>query len=213
MKTTGRIIGAILLILAIVLAFVGYYIGTNCLGREPVNLTSLPDPMRTVKAFFDSVAEENYPEAYSYLSGYESLGLEKTPEDAYAAAFWKIVRGNTSWESSSDCKVNGTEAKTEVTLISPDLNLLVEGLGEDVNKRIEQKIEEAVTLDGIYNEDKSYKQEFIMEVYDEVLRERLQKADYPLRRDTVSVSLTYSDKRWLILPDAELMNALTGGAA
>lgn len=213
MKTTGRIIGAILLILAIVLAFVGYYIGTNCLGREPVNLTSLPDPMRTVKAFFDSVAEENYEKAYGCLSGYDSLGLENTPEDAYAAAFWKIVRENTSWESASDCKVNGTEAKAEVTVISPDLNLLVDGLAEDVNERIGQKIEEAVTLDGIYNEDKSYKQEFIMEVYDEVLKERLQETEYPLRRDTVTVSLTYSDKKWMILPDAELMNALTGGAA
>ena len=211
MKTVAKITGAVLLILAIGVALLGYYIGTNCTGREPVNLTPLPDPMETVTTFFDSVCAEDYSAAYECLSGYDTLGLENIPEDTYAAAFWKIVRSNTSWEALSGT-VNGTEASMQVSVISPDLNQLVEGLGDDVNARIEERVEEAATTDGIYDEENNFLQEFVLEVYDEVLTERLKQASYPTMTTTVTVYLIYTDSVWKIVPDTELMNALTGGA-
>lgn len=213
MKTVGRIIGAILLLAAIAVALAGYYIGTNCIGREPVNLTPLPDPMDTVRTFFDSVCAQDYPAAYACLSGYDSLGLENVPDEAYAAAFWKIVRGNTSWVPLSECSVSGTEAKVDVNVISPDLNLLTDGLGAAVNARIEEKVEEAANTEDIYDAEKNFLPDFIMEVYDEVLTERLEAGSYPTRTDAVTVTLTYSEKTWRILPDSALLSAFTGGAA
>ena len=100
----------------------------------------------------------------------------------------------------------------QVSVISPDLNQLVEGLGDDVNARIEERVEEAATTAGIYDEENNFLREFVLEVYDEVLTERLKQASYPTMTTTVTVYLTYTDSVWKIVPDTELMNALTGGA-
>ena len=211
MKKAGKLIGAILLLAAIAVAFLGYYIATNCTGREPVNLTQLPDPMETVETFFDGVCAQDYAPAYACLDGYETLGLENVPEDPHAAALWAIVRNGSSWKALSPSTVNGTEASVRVELVSPDLNLLTEGLDGDVNARISQKVEEAVSIEGIYDEEENYLPEFVLEVYDEVLRERLEQSSYPTRSDEIEVRLTYRDRRWLILPDSTLMDALCGG--
>ena len=50
------------------------------------------DPAETVSLFYDSVKKQDYVAAYSCLSDYSTLGLEKSPESEHAKRTYKALQ-------------------------------------------------------------------------------------------------------------------------
>jgi len=205
--------GRLLLAVSLVLACVGIVISLTCTNREPVALTPLPDPMETVGCFFDGICNQDYAAAYACLNGYETLGLENIPEDATAAAFWNLVRENTSWEPASDCSITGTTASVDVAVTAPDLKLLTATLGDDVNTLLELRADEALDPTEIYDENNNFRSELVMELYGNALQALFSQENPAMSTKTVTISMIYSNKEWKITPDSTLFSALTGGVS
>lgn len=212
-KVLRCVCGALLAAASLCLAAAALQIVRAAPGRETVLLTELANPALTVSAFMDALCAQEYETAYTYLTGYATLGLENTPENDVGARFWALVREHTTWAPAGDCGRSGMAARQDVTITGPDVTKMVEGLDADVNALLAERTEAARLRSEIYNEDGSFRQEVVLAAYNEALGARLSAGEIPMRTETVTICLEYRDPVWKIVPDGMLTAALTGGVA
>lgn len=210
MRRTRTITGILLLAAALLCAAAAAGTAFFCRGRSPVNLTALPDPAETLRAFFDAVCEERFADAYALLDSCDGLGLENEPEDAVAALLWDSLRASLRWEAG-ECRVEGTEAEALVTLRFLDLPEAMRDLGAEVNDQLAERVREAVRAEEVYDENGQYRQELVLALYREAVEARLSAGSLPEREEDFTIRLRYTDSAWHIVPDAALYAALSGG--
>lgn len=210
MRRAQSFFGILLLAAALLCAFAAAWTAFSCQGRRPVNLTRLPDPADTVCSFFDAVCGERYEDAYAMLDGCEGLGLENEPEDDVAAMLWDAVRTSMRWVPG-ECRVSGTEAEARVALRFVDLSAVLRDVGGDVNEQLAERVREARRAEEVYDENGKYRQELVLSLYREAVRARLSAEGLPMREEELCVHLLYVDSAWLVVPDAALCAALSGG--
>ncbi len=168
------------------------------------------NPQETVTRFFDSVANGDYPSAYSCLSDYSSLGLENAPASEEAALLCDALRQSYRYGLAADCEIDGLNASQAVRFHALNIRRTEEAASAAVNGILEEKLAE-LDPESVYDPDGGYLSSFTDLLYKTAL-ERVLLDPEPLCTETVlDVRLQYLDGQWLIRTDRELQKALVGG--
>ncbi|MBE6969777.1 MAG: hypothetical protein E7442_06660 [Ruminococcaceae bacterium] len=178
-------------------------------GGKPLILSVSGSPEDTVTAFMDELCRGSYEAASACCL--VPLPDENAPTDTDAALLYRVLRENTDWELSGALRRSGRLAQAEILLHQPDAAALTADLKEAVLARLSEYVEEAAHSSDIYKEDGSYRDEVVMQAWDDALQGRLDLREEYMTTTFLLLSLTAEDGSWKIVPDEALIRALSGG--
>ena len=170
------------------------------------------DPQQTVSAFFQSLSSGDYDSAYSYISGYSSLGLENTPSDTVSKTVYDALKASYSFTLSGECSVEKLSATQAIQLSY--LNL--PSLREDVSTKCLEKLGSIVMerkKTEVYDENDKFLPSVTAEAFEFAVNEVLNSAEKYCVTENINIKLEYKDGSWFIVPDTALINAISGGVA
>ncbi len=196
----GIIVSVLMIAGCFFLIFVSFSKGT-------VWVKTSGNPREVTDAFFSSIIEGSYEEAYRYLDNYNDLGLgclrEEYPE------YYDTLTSGYEYNISEECFIDGLNATQRVVFYSYDFNNLDECISENIETILAKKVE-TLPADELYEDDGEYKSELIDEVYDEALEKALKEDCGKIEYD-IDIALKYTGDDWKIIVDDVFLNALSGG--
>ena len=156
------------------------------IGQNKGILFSRPsgNPQNAVTGFFNALKAGNYDEACSYLENYSSLGLDRTPESAEGQIMLSALKRSYDYSLSGNIVLLGTKANQKVLLRYLDLQALDEA---------------ALAMTDLD--------------YSSALQQILSNPDSCCTSDFYDVTVSYTDGKWLMVLDNDLLAALQGGRA
>ena len=208
---SGRINGfwAVLAIIFAGLAMLGCVVAAR-MGT----LYSKPkgEPSEPVNSFFTALCAGNYAEAYSYLSDYESLGLENPPDSEESRMLYNALKSSYDYSFRSDAVRDRLHAVQSVAF----RHLNLDAVKKDASGRITLLLKEIVesrSRSQVYDDNGDYLESVTDEVYRKALTEALNNASKYYTSAELEINVDYTDGRWMMSTSPELISALLGGAA
>lgn len=184
----------------------------NSLNSSPVLLTQPEAAAERAEAMMDAVCEGDYVGAASFMYGSPDLGAAREPADEVGTLIWSAFLDSIRYEFTGDCYATDSGVARDVTVESLDIAGITGDLKEIAQELLAQWVTAAEDVDQIYDEDGEYREDFVMEVLNDAVRQALeQNSTYSSRE--VTLNLTYQDDQWWIVPDAALLEAISGGIA
>lgn len=191
--------------LALLLCVIGVNVG-------PIYAQPEGDPRQTVTRFFDALITEDYDTAYSCLSDYSSLGLEKAPESENGANTYAALKESYEYTLSGTPQIDRIYATQGVRFKHLDLASL-EGSVDDAVQRNLEKIVRDNPEEEVYDKDKNFLPAVTDRAYNDALSSVLSHASSYYTSSVIDIKLSYESGEWLIITSPELLSALMGGAA
>lgn len=169
------------------------------------------DPQQAVQAFFTAIDSGDYLSAYTYLKDYSTLGLENEPEDEVSLLISTELKNSYSYALLGECSVNMLEAQQTVSFTHFNLPAIEEDVQTETMKVLEQFVAER-PRNKLYDADNNYLPEVAQEAYLVAVKNVLADAQDYYKTISFTVNLEYINQAWQIVPEQELLRALSGGA-
>ena len=188
---------------ALLLSIVGMTFGT--LVAKPSG-----DPLETVNGFFNSLKDEDYEKAYSYLADYQSLGLENQAAGEIGASLQQALTDSYSFKLEGECVVEGLNASQSVQIRYLDFESFSSQLEQLTNENLQQIVAD-LPRNEIYDENDKYLPSVTDEAYSRAVNSLLSHVEDYYKNTSVKLELNYHDGRWQLITNPQLLNALIGG--
>ena len=189
---------------AMLLCIVGFAAGT-------VYTKADGNPADTVSLFYDSVKKQDYVAAYSCLSDYSSLGLEKSPESENAKRTYKALQDSYEYTVLGAPSIDRLNASVRVRFRYLDILSFEDSVASRTNDNLADFVKNN-PISAVYDENDQYLPEVTEKAYADALSFILDKADTYYTSVELNVRLEYEDGKWLIVTDEAMLKALMGGA-
>lgn len=170
------------------------------------------EPAEPVNGFFSALSAGNYETAYSYLSDYDSLGLEKEPESEDSRLLFDALRSSYDFSLRGDAVRDRLHATQKVSFRHLNLDAVKKAAESRVNPLL-KNIVESRSKSQVYDSDGNYLESVTDEVYRKALSEALAGASQYYTSTELEIPVDYADGKWLMSTTPELISALLGGNA
>lgn len=155
-------------------------------------------------AFLTALNGHDLESARTYLYGNPDLGLSQTSEDPQTAKVWEAFRSSFAVSDIAPFQVSQSEIRLDFTLTTLELKALV-NLPSLARIILDGKEDQ----DSLYDENGTLKPQEKTAIMEEALEKTLAEAGSVNR--TCTISLVEAEGRWWVLPNENLLSALSGG--
>ena len=155
-------------------------------------------------AFLTALNGHDLESARTYLYGNPDLGLSQTSEDPQTAKVWEAFRSSFAVSDIAPFQVSQSEIRLDFTLTTLELKALV-NLPSLARIILDGKEDQ----DSLYDENGTLKPQEKTAIMEEALEKTLAEAESVNR--TCTISLVEAEGRWWVLPNENLLSALSGG--
>ena len=169
------------------------------------------DPAETVQLFYDSIKKQDYVAAYSCLSDYSTLGLEKLPQTENAKLAYEALRQSYDYSIMGKPQIDRLEATVRVRFQYLDMTSFEDSVASRTNDNLAAFVKEN-PISAVYDENDQYLPEVTEKAYADALEFILNKADTYYSSTELSIKLEYVDGKWLIITNDAMLRPLMGGA-
>lgn len=178
-----------------------------------LNLTacSTAKPEKAVSSFLDAMKNGNTEKLYDYINTTQDGSIQIFTEEDIEEIFSNENEAiDTAFKSAYNkleyevlgSEINGDNAIVETKINAPDFASIFSEIIEDSF---------ALALSSSFTTDtEEYNEEAMDELINNMIVEKFSSADLPMVENTVKINLIKSDNSWLIDPDEDFYNALTG---
>ena len=204
------VLKVLLLLLGISTAVVGIGLSFHFQNAKPILLKRSPGIQERVVTMMDAVCAGDYTTAGQQMYGTPSFGPNRDAAEEVSKLYWAAFSESMSYELIGDCYAEGDRVAQKVRITCLDFDSLTENLRTRFQTRLEQRVTNAQDVSELYDDKNNYREDMVMELL-------LQAAEECLREDTkmvtveVTIRLTYDQDQWWIIPQEELLKAITGG--
>lgn len=205
LSVPSAVLAAGLASLALLLCVIGVNVG-------PIYAQPDGDPAETVTRFYDALIAGDYERAYSCLSDYTSLGLEKEPESESGAKTYAALKESYEYSLSGSPKIDGIRATQGVRFKYLDLDSTEASVQDAVQRNLEKAVRDN-PVEEVYDADKNFLPAVADKAYIDALNAVLSHASSYYTAAVIYVELTFESGEWLIVTSPEMLNALMGGKA
>lgn len=199
-------------LLAAVLGACTLYLTVQNLNTPPVLVRAPEDASQRVETLMEAVCAGDYAGAQAVLYGTPDLGADRAPADPVGQLIWEAFVESTSCTLSGECYVARSGLAQDVQWRSLELASVTENLGQRAQVLLEQRVEAAADTSEIYDEENNYREDFVMEVLYEAALQAIEE-DARYTEKTITLHLTYAQGQWWVMPEQELLSAVSGGIA
>lgn len=205
-----RIFAALFAALGIAAAAAGIYIAMNCTDQAPRLLTPPTSARGKVVELMNAVSEGNYDHASQVMLGNPSLGVDREAADEAGKLIWDAFLQSVSFELVGECYAAGDGLAQNVVFTALDIESVTVNLKTRSQTLLEQRVREAESIADVYDENNEYREDFVMEVLQDAVRQALEE-DAVTRTTELTVKLSYQDGNWWVVADNALLDAISGG--
>ena len=185
---------------------------TVCLTQreaEPVILSYPQGAEDCVSAMMTAICSGDYSGASQYLYGQPDLGSGPAGDSETAAQLWTSFASSLQYTADAPCTASDSGVCQRVTITSLDMNGVLESMTAKAPELLERKIALSDSMDDVYDENHEYRPGFVDSVLYQAANLALEEAQTV--EHTVTVNLLYDAHQWWVMPDAALLNAISGG--
>ena len=168
-------------------------------------------PGEALSGFFAGLSEKNWADVSALADG-GLAGLDQAPEDEYSALLWREQQAAWSFALTDEYEMSGASLARGVTVTVSDLNRIVKPVHQSVQALLEQAVAQATLKSDVFDDEGNYRDELVYACLDEALRKTAGELSRFAGERALKVKLSWRDGAWKVVPDGELISALTGGA-
>lgn len=199
-------------LLGICVAAATVWLCLQVLDKEPVLLKEPTAAVEQVDKLFRAVCEDDYAAASKLLYGEPDLGGDREHMEKISALIWDAYVDSFRYELVGSCTPTDIGVAQQVKISCLDITSVTAGLQDRARQLLQQRVAEAEEVEEIYDENNNYRPDFVDGVVTDAAREAL-KEDASYLEAELTVELVYTAGQWWILPEQDLMHAISGGIA
>ena len=158
----------------------------------------------------EAVCAGDYNAAGQFMLGTPDFGAEEKPEDELGLLLWNAYMGSMNYSLEGDCYTTEEGLAQDITFTYLDITSITRNLRQRSQALMEQRVAEATDMTEIYDSNNEYREDFVMAVLYDTAEDALRE-DARTVTVTVTVNMKYQDGSWWILPETELLDAISGG--
>ena len=148
----------------------------------------------------------NYTAATDYLYGQVNLGADRDPGDDLGALIWDAFQESFTYEFIGDCYATSTGVARDLWITTLDPT----SLNQNLSQRVTDLAESAE--DSIYDAEGHILEDQLHQLLLTALAEALDQ-DASTMTHKIQLNLVYQNGQWFVVPDAALLQAISGGVA
>ena len=175
---------------------------------EPKMLFASDGAARCAEALMDRLCRGDYAGASACCLG--NPALDPAPRTETEKQLWQAFSDSLEYTLVGSSYATAQGVAQDVTFRS----LLLPGVTRNLRQRaetlLERRVAEAKTMAEVYEEDLSYREDFLRAVLNDAVKEAIEEDGCSLEQ-TLTLQLTCDRGRWQVMPDAALLNAVCGG--
>ena len=197
-------------LLGIAIAAFGIYLALSNRDAGPV-LVEQPEAARNqVQTMMDALTAGDYDTVSLCLYGQPNLGLGREAESDVGKLFWQALSESFRWEQNGDFHATDSGVALDVSITAMDLDAVTANLRRRSQELLEQYLEEAEDMTEVYDENNEFRESFVMAALYEAAQEALEQDRKEISWD-LTLNLIYENGQWWIMPEAKLLEAISGG--
>lgn len=204
-----RILSDLLTVLGFAAAIGIIWIAVLAIHTAPVMLQCPDAAADRARDMMFAVCCGDYESASGMMYGCPNLGAR--PEDSSPAVelIWNAFLESLECDFPGYCYATDAGLAIDVNIRSLDVSRVIEGLDSRAQILLNQRIAAAEDSTEIYDVENNFRQELITEILRDATLQALEE-NKQYREQTISLHLIYERGEWWIMPDADLLNALSG---
>ena len=175
---------------------------------EPKMLFASDGAARCAEALMDRLCRGDYAGASACCLG--NPALNPAPRTETEKQLWQAFTGSLEYSLAGSSYATAQGVAQDVTFRSLLLPGVTRNLRQRAEKLLERRVAEAKTMAEVYEEDLSYREDFLQAVLNDAVKEAIEEDGCSLEQ-TLTLQLTCDRGRWQVMPDAAWMNAVCGG--
>lgn len=205
-----RFFSAIFGLIGIAAASLGVYLALTNIYSAPELLEEPATARQQVQTLFDALCQGDYDTVSSCLYGQPKLGMDREAADPVGQLFWNAMRESYSWETRGEFHATDSGVSLDVSVSALDFDSMTRNLRTRAQALLEERVLSAEDTSEIYDENNEYREEFVMAVLHDAAGDAL-KEDAEMIRWELTLNLIYENGQWWIMPEQDLLEALSGG--
>lgn len=175
---------------------------------EPKMLFASDGAARCAEALMDRLCRGDYAGASACCLG--NPALDPTPRTETEKQLWQAFSDSLEYTLVGSSYATAQGVAQDVTFRSLLLPGVTRNLRQRAEKLLERRVAEAKTMAEVYEEDLSYREDFLRAVLSDAVAEAID-ADGRCTEQRLTLHLICDRGRWQVMPDAAWMNAVCGG--
>ena len=195
---------------AAVLAVLAVLIAVRFRESRPRILMFSQDAEETVHTVMQAICDGDYETVTENLYGKPSLGLDRSAADPAADLIWDAFVKSQSYEILGESYTAEGGICQKVSFRALEFGSVTENLNQRTQQLLDTRIQEAEDTSVFYDEDGQYLESFVQEAVYEAVKQAIRE-DARYTEQTITVTLTFSEGRWWVMPDQALLSAISGG--
>ena len=203
------ILSRVFAILAVILAVAVLVICLTQRSSGPVLLGTAACAEECAQGLMERICAGDYAGAAQYLYGTPSLGDETQRETPASQLIWDAFLSSLSCRPQGDCYADENGLAQDYILSGLDIPSLVAKLKEAVPAVLEAQVDAAENFAQVYDDNWQYREEFAQSVLEETARQ-VTAGIAPVERQ-ITLRLAFENGQWWVVPDQQLITAISGG--
>ena len=175
---------------------------------EPKMLFSSDGAARCAEELMYRICQGDYAGASACCRG--NPVLDPDPRTGTEKQLWQAFTDSLEYSLAGSCYATAQGVAQDVMFRSLLLPGVTRNLRQRAEKLLERRVAEAKTMAEVYDEDLSYREDFLQAVLSDAVAEAIEEDGCSLEQ-TLTLQLTCDRGRWQVTPDAAWMNAVCGG--
>ena len=181
--------------------------------NAPVRMTQVPEAaVACSEELMTAIADGDFASASERLYGQPELGADRDPADAMGLMVWDAFEKSLSCEFQGACYADETGIYRNASITALDIPSVTENLQTRAHALLTQKVEAATDMAELYDENNDFREDLVTQVLYGALAQAISQDGKTVTRD-VTLKLIHRDGQWWVVPDAALLQAITGGVA
>lgn len=178
----------------------------------PVKIVEYPQAaMERSEEMMEAVAQGNYAAAAKVMYGQPELGADRAAEEEVGQLVWDAFVDSIAYEFAGECYATDSGIARKATVTTLDISSVTENLRERSQALLSARVEAATDVTELYNGEE-FREDVVMEVLKEAVRQALREDAKTVSRD-VTMNLIYRDGQWWVVPDQALLKAISGNVS
>lgn len=178
-------------------------------GSGPVLLGTAAGAEECAQGLMERICAGDYSGAAQYLYGTPSLGDDAQRENPASQLIWDAFLSSLSCRPQGNCYADENGLAQDYILSGLDIPSLVAKLKEAVPAVLEAQVDGAENFAQVYDDNWQYREEFAQSVLEETARQ-VTAGIAPVER-RITLRLAFENSQWWVVPDQQLITAISGG--
>lgn len=204
-----HIIADLMAVLGIVLAMGTVGIIIRAVHATPVVLLRPAGAVERARDMMNAACSGDYETASGMMYGTPNLGNRPADSSPAVDLIWEAFLESLDYTFSGDCYATDSGVAVDANIRYLDVPSAVEGLDSYAQALLSQRIATADDSTEIYDENNNFRQDLVAEILRDATRQVLEE-NKEYQEQTISLCLIFDQGEWWVMPNADLLNVLSG---